>query len=703
MRKLSVSIISVLLLLQVSAQNWNQTQKMFASDKNMFDNLGKSVSISGNYAIVGTYIEAHNVIGSSFMNEAGSAYIYEKDSIGNWNQVQKVVASDRNTNDRFGWSVSISNNFAIVGALWEDEDSIGVNTMIEAGSAYIFERNSSGVWNQAQKIVALDRTAGATFGHSVSISSNYIIVGTSKECNDANGLNYMYKAGSAYIFEKDNNGIWYQTQKIVPTDRAIGDLFGESVSIDSNFAIAGARWEDEDTVGGNTMSKAGSSYIFERNVGGVWSQAQKIIASDRNNGDLFGFSVSISGNNAIVSAYYEDEDASGGNTMNKSGSAYIFKRNSIGNWTQVQKIVASDRDIDDEFGYAVAIGDNCAIVGAHNEDHDSLGGNYMTLSGSAYIYSKSGTGNWKQVQKITAPDRAPYDCFGTSVSISNNHVIIGTPGADIGNVNGAGCAYIVESCKTINSVTAIACDSYASPSGKYLWTNSGTHYDTINNVFGCDSIIIVNLTINNSTEDTITLSACNNYTSPSGNYTWINNGIYIDTISTVHGCDSIIIINLTIDTVDISVTQSGLNLIANETGASYQWIDCISGNAIAGAIYQLFIPTSNGIYSVEITKNSCKDTSACYIITGHGVIKNDFGPLFNFYPNPSTGKVTIDLGESFKEIDLEARNHLGQIILNKKFKSSNHLSFEIKGSTGIYYIMLSTTEGKSAKFKVMIE
>ena len=146
----------------------------------------------------------------------------------------KIVASDREASDRFGYSVAKSGNYAIVGANGEDPDASG-NVRYNAGSAYIFER-TSGTWSQKQKIVASDRQADDQFGYSVAISGNYAIVGAYGEDHDASDDNPLEKAGSAYIFER-TNGSWSQKQKIVASDREADDQFGRSVAIDGNYAI----------------------------------------------------------------------------------------------------------------------------------------------------------------------------------------------------------------------------------------------------------------------------------------------------------------------------------------------------------------------------------------------------------------------------------------------------------------------------------
>jgi len=294
--KILLTILIAFLYFQANAQNWNEIIKTVASDRAENDYFGFSVSISGNYAIVGARNESEDVSGENTMNEAGSAYIFENDGADNWNQVQKIVASDRDVGDWFGEFVSISGDFAIVGARYEDHDVAGENQMVSAGSAYLFERDETGTWNQVQKIVASDRAPTAEFGYSVSIDGNYAIVGAYHEDRDADGQNNMTNAGAAYLFERNNNGSWEQVQKIVSSDRRAYDFFGGSVSVSGDYAIAGADNEDEDASGENSMDRAGSAYIFERDGSGNWNQAQKIVASDRAPDDLFGACVSVSGN-----------------------------------------------------------------------------------------------------------------------------------------------------------------------------------------------------------------------------------------------------------------------------------------------------------------------------------------------------------------------------------------------------------------------
>ena len=339
-----------------SGTTWTQQAKIQASDKQAYDQFGQVVSISsnGNTAIVGAYTE--DTGGSS----AGAAYIFTRSDT-TWTQQAKIQASDKATNDLFGYSVSISGdgNTAIAGALFEEY----------GGSAYIFTRSGT-TWTQQAKIQASDRQASDFFGSSVSISSNgnTAIVGAMFE--DTGGSS----AGAAYIFTRSGT-TWTQQVKIQASDKQASDNFGVSVAIsdDGNTAIVGAYTED---TGG---TNAGAAYIFTRS-GTTWTQQAKILASDRQASDFFGHSVAISsnGNTAIAGAYNEDTGAT------DAGSAYIFTRSGT-TWTQQARIQASDKQASDNFGWSVAISDdgNTTIAGAYNED---TGG---TDTGAAYIFEKS--------------------------------------------------------------------------------------------------------------------------------------------------------------------------------------------------------------------------------------------------------------------------------------------------------------------------
>jgi len=292
-------------------------------------------------------------------------------SLSNWNEVAKLTASDAEVGDNFGNSVSISGDKAIVGAFKDDNDSLN-----QSGSAYVFERDSGGNWNEVTKLTASDAEAGDIFGNSVSISGDKSIVGAFGN-DDAGRL-----SGSAYVFERDSGGNWNEVAKLTASDAAIDDLFGTSVSISGDKAIVGSPDDDE-------PFDSGSAYVFERDSGGNWNEVTKLTASDAGDEDAFGISVSISGDKSIVGAALDD------NANTNSGSAYLFVRDSGGNWNEVAKLTASDTASGDAFGFPVSISGDKSIVGSPGDDDEPFN------SGSAYVFEISNN---------------PPDCSGATPS-----------------------------------------------------------------------------------------------------------------------------------------------------------------------------------------------------------------------------------------------------------------------------------------------
>jgi hypothetical protein len=436
MKRTIPTIAFLLCALFSSAQNWNEIIKAVAIDRGINDNFGYSVSISGDYAIVGAKNDDQNVVGSDTLFKSGSAYIFKLTG-GTWVQQQKLVASDRDAEAEFGFSVAISGNFATVGSVLEDKNATGSDTLINAGAAYVFEQ-VAGTWIEKQKLVASDRGENDRFGFSVAIDGDYIIIGARLEDEDASGNATLNNAGSAYIF-KQTNGLWLQQQKIVSSDRANLDFFGSCVAINANFAIVGAPIEDEDSIGANTLNASGSVYIFKQS-NGVWSQTQKIVANDREAAANFGSSIAVANNYLVVGAVSEDKNVNGSTLISNAGAAYIFQEIG-GSWVQQQKIIASDREAEDFFGNSVAINGNYIIVGSRFEDDNVSGADSISNAGAAYIY-KLTNGVWSQQQKIVASDRAEEDQFGFSVAINNDFAIVGAFGQDVGAQFDVGAAYI---------------------------------------------------------------------------------------------------------------------------------------------------------------------------------------------------------------------------------------------------------------------
>ncbi|NQT63852.1 MAG: hypothetical protein HQ556_12900 [Candidatus Marinimicrobia bacterium] len=406
MRK--ILLVSTSMIVSISLI-WGSEMKVTALNGGASDWFGYSVSISGDYAIVGAFYE------DTGGNDAGAAYIYYRDQGGadNWGQQAMLKASDTTATDHFGYSVSISGDYAIVGARYDDPGGI-----TNAGAAYIFIRNGAD-WTMQQQIAASDTSNSDHFGCAVSISGDYAIVGA--DLSQATGSS----EGAAYVFVRSGTS-WTEQKKLQASDKQSTDYFGRSVAISGDYAIVGAEGED---TGGST---SGAAYLFFRNQDGanLWGQQEKISASNASSGDYFGHSVAISGDYAIVGAYYEDEF--GGN----AGAAYIFIR-SVADWTQQTIISASDAQASDFFGVSVSISEDYALIGAYYEDEQASG------AGAAYSYLRSGV-TWTEKAKTTASDGQGDDYFGNSVAISGDDIIVAAY-QDDDNGSSAGSAYIYSS------------------------------------------------------------------------------------------------------------------------------------------------------------------------------------------------------------------------------------------------------------------
>jgi len=638
--KTKITILFSLFCLTIYSQQYLQTKKAVANDRASGDQFGSAVSIYNNYAIIGAYAESEDTSGFNTLSFAGSAYVFEKNSGGNWYQKQKLVPSDRTASDYFGYALSIDSNQLAIGAY--EKDALPYT---HAGAVYIFNKNLNGIWQEAQKLIMPDTSTKIHFGSSLEINNDFLIVGAPLEDKDTLASNLLMDAGAAYIFKKDITGTWVFNQKLIAPDRAISDFFGLKVAIDGNYAIVSAYREDEDTLGQNTLNDAGSVYIYEKDNNDYWHFKQKITASDRSANDRFGTSLALYNNIAVISTPLEDEDANGTNTKSNAGSAYIFERNANGKWIQKQKIVNGDRAINDFFGISVDINQNQIIVGAEQESEDENGINTIMSAGSAYVFEKNTNGLWIQKQKIVASDRGtPIDLFGHAVAIFNSNIIVGAHFEDEdetgGNpLNGSGSAYIFEYC---NPTTAViydtACYFYASPSGNYVWNNSGTYYDTIINTKGCDSLLTIHLHILN---------------------------------------------------LNMGVAVNGATLNSNTTNVNYQWVDCNNNfSPILGATNQNYTAIANGDYAVIVANNFCIDTSACYNINSVGINNHFINDRITLTPNPNNGKFTIQ-GNNITEIIIT--DIFGKIIYKEK-SILNTIEINLDLATGIYIATISIHE-----------
>jgi hypothetical protein len=311
------------------------------------------VSVSGDTLVIGARGAA--VVGRGAQ---GAAYVFYRNRGGAdaWGQVTKLSAADGTPLDRFGWSVSISGDTAVLGAPYAD-----LGDHAAQGAAYVFSRHQGGThaWGQVAKLTAPDGAADNWFGASVSVSGDILVVGA-----HGAALGGSDDQGAAYVFARDQGGAnaWGQIAKLTAADGAPMDWFGWSVSISGDTVVVGAPYA---AVGGHVAQ--GAAYVYARNQGGAdaWGQVAKLSATDGAPYDFLGISTSLNGSTAMVGAHAA---AVGGRDWR--GAVYVFYRNQGGAdaWGQVAKLSAPDGAELDRFGWSVSISGDVVAFGAPYAD-----------------------------------------------------------------------------------------------------------------------------------------------------------------------------------------------------------------------------------------------------------------------------------------------------------------------------------------------
>jgi hypothetical protein len=398
--------------LLVSVQPFVQVEKCTSIDGMAEDRFGNAVSIDGDTAIVGA---ANADVGGN--NNQGAAYIFIR-SMGSWIQQAKLTSDDGATDDYFGGFVSIDGDTAIVGAHWAEVDGVS-----HRGAVYIFTRDGE-IWTQKTKLTASD---AYWLGHSVEINGDAIIAGARRA--EVNGINQQ---GAAYVFRRSGDE-WVLEARLAANDGMSLDEFGSSVALEGNIALVGSPGSDISEV-----NDQGAVYVFER-FGGNWIQQAKLVTNDGNTGNVFGHSVALSESIAVVGAPGTDI---GGIT--NQGAAYIFTK--VGaTWTFVTALTSTDSEKDRSFGHQVFADGETVLVTSGRVDEE---GN--STHNLIYVFTKL-DGNWTQQDKLIASDENEGNGFGYSIAMNGNKLIAGAIGADVGDNTNQGAVYFFE--KPLNETT----------------------------------------------------------------------------------------------------------------------------------------------------------------------------------------------------------------------------------------------------------
>ena len=409
--------------------------ELISSTASTGDRFGYSVAIDGDVAVVGAYLEDPGGV-----NNAGSAYIYERTGATEWTYRKRILGT-LETQTYFGWDVAIDGDTIVVGAQWDRDNGY------RSGAAYVFQRNQGGVnnWGRVTKFSGSDTDNSDFFGRSVDISGDTIVVGASI----ANAVGTT--SGTAYVFDRDAGGAnnWGQVKKLAGSTQGAGDRFGQSVSIDGDRVAVGAFRND------SAGNDAGAVYVFVRNRGGTdnWGELKAITAPDAAASDWFGYSVAITGTSIAVGVPQDDEGSD-----NQIGSVYVLSQNTGGsnNWGLESRLLASDGERGDRLGWSVDFDGSRVVSGAPQSDSNG------DRSGAAYQFDKV-LGSWSETRILTNEEVTLRDEFGVSVALSGDVAVVGS-WLDNRPFNNSGGAYTFDLQTSTATVTVNVTASAPAPS-----------------------------------------------------------------------------------------------------------------------------------------------------------------------------------------------------------------------------------------------
>jgi len=727
MKKFYVAVLFLILSQFIIAQNPNFEWAKQMGGTSLDQGQSITTDAGGNVYTTGLFggtVDFDPSVGTANLTSAGGydIFIQKLDTAGNLLWVKQMGG----TSQDYGNSIitDTSGNVYTTGCFMGTVDfdpGAGTNNLISAGYIDIFIQKLDTGGN----LLWVKQMGGTSYDYGRSITT------------DAGGN--VYTTGWFYGTVDFDPGVGISNLTSTGQD----DIFIQKLDTSGNLLwvkqMGGTSWEEGYSIttdaGGNVYTTGcfmdtvdfdpGTGTTNLTSAGGIDIFIQKLDSTGnflwvKQMGGTYGcrgesITIDASGN-VYTTGWFKDivdfDPGTGTTNFTSAGDNDIFiqKLDTAGNLLWVKQMGGTSID----YGYSITTdaGGNVYTTGSFmgTVDFDpGAGTNNLTVTGLSdiFIQKLDATGSILWVKKMggTSGD------VGCDITIDANNNVYTTGGFNdtVDFDLGAGTAYLTSAgyddifiqklsqCFTPPGTDVVsACDTFIWIDGITYTASNNIATHTLSNAAGCDSVITLNLTINNSSFGSETVSACDSYFWPTNSYTYTASGIYNDTLTNAAGCDSVVILNLTIITIDNTVSKNGVTLTANEVGANYQWLDCNNSySVISGANNQSFTATSNGNYAVEITKNGCVDTSICYSISNIGIIENSFGDEFVFYPNPTSGIVNLEFGSNYKNVQIIIRNSEGKLVKHQEFKKEKNISIEIEGSKGIYLIEVISVDKKA--------
>ena len=394
---------------------WAQEAYIKASNTGENDGFGRVLALDGDTLVVGAFSEESNATGvdgnqgDNSLFRAGAAYVFRRNGT-TWTQEAYLKASNTESNDVFASAIDIEGDTIAIGASGESSNATGIdgnqanNSKAASGAVYMFTR-SNGVWTQEAYIKASNTEGQTSFGLAVALEGDRLAVGSPRERSNSTGIDAAQNTdgssnGAVYVFAR-TNGVWEEKTYIKASTTDFGDRFGSTLAWSGDLLAVSAPQEDSNAtgVGGdqadNSVENSGAVYLF-RETNGVWEQEAFVKASNTDEGDLFGTTLTVWGDYLVVGSLNESSNATGlngdqaNNSRDFSGATYIFKR-SGDVWAQTAYLKAPTSSTSMFFGSALSMDAGLLAIGAYGERSDATGvdgminGTNLSQSGAVFL------------------------------------------------------------------------------------------------------------------------------------------------------------------------------------------------------------------------------------------------------------------------------------------------------------------------------
>ena len=698
---------------------WAKSMGGFMEDKA----LGIDVDINGNVYTTGHF---H---GTSDFNPGASSYNLSSEG------GKDIFVSKLDSNGDFMWAgrfSGTSHNYGYDVAVDDDENMYltgyfnGTVDFDPAPATNTFNLTTTGgreiyvvklditynlVWAKKMGGTQSDEAYAITLYDDGNIYTTGVFIGTA-DFDPGSGVHYLSSVSSTlndmFVSKLDNSGNFVWAKHLGGSS----DAAAKDVAVDGNGNVfTTGRFDGyvdfDPGTGSENLTTEGhydvfiskldvnGDYVWAKNIGGAdWDEGLSVTTDD--NGDVY------------LTGYFESSEmdfdpGTGIFEMSPNGfiNAFNLKLDAVGDFAW-----ANENGGASSYGTSIAVSDPDVV---HTAGYFQGTGDFDPGSGTFDLISQSGNDAYIQKLKPCASSSGTdvqtacdsYTWIDGNTYTENNNT------ATYVLTNAVGCDSIVTLDLTIlNSTSSIdshtACESFTWIDGNTYTQSNNTATHVLTNAAGCDSVVTLDLTINHSTTGVDTQVACDSFTWIDGNTYTENNNTATYILTNAAGCDSVILLELTINDVDATVSANGSTITANAAGASYQWLDCDDNYApISGETSQSFTATSNGNYAVAVTQNGCTDTSDCVTISGLGIDAN-FANRLQIYPNPTHRDLYVELDRKYSTLNINVRNIVGQIVSSKRYNSVNQIDLKLNGKPGIYFVELNT-ENERTILKVIKE